>query len=207
MSEANKALADLLRRYLSPINAQSILDRALREAQAAGVSTELAEITARVERSAKLFCSPQDFTKLSADLRALANQHGKARTRRVRVEILKEKDIVEALMVTRGLCQEVGARPLMQQRATTVVSELSRNIVAYTPGGHVELEVKSAPSRLSIRATDRGTGIPNLSEILAGKYRSRTGLGRGLLGTKQLAQRFDVSTGGGGTTIEAEIPL
>ena len=95
----------------------------------------------------------------------------------------------------------------MQQRVTTVVSELSRNIVAYTPGGYLELELKAMPPRLAIRASDRGSGIPNLPEILAGKYRSRTGLGRGLLGTKQLAQRFDISTGASGTTIEAEIQL
>jgi len=207
MSEVNKALADLLRRYLSPINTQSILDRALREAKAAGLSTEPGELVPRIEKAARLFCSPQDFSRLSADLQAFVGQHGRPRARRVRVEIQKEKDIVEALMVTRGLCQEVGARALMQQRVTTVVSELSRNIVAYTPGGYLELELKTMPPRLAIRASDRGAGIPNLPEILAGKYRSRTGLGRGLLGTKQLAQRFDISTGASGTTIEAEIQL
>lgn len=125
----------------------------------------------------------------------------------MRVEILKEKDIVEALMVTRGLCQEISARALAQQRVTTVVSELSRNIVAYTPGGYLEIELKPSPPRVAIRAVDRGSGIPNLNEIFSGKYRSKTGLGRGLLGTKQLAQRFDISSGVNGTTIEAEIPL
>lgn len=207
MSEVNKALADLLRRYLSPINTQSILDRALREAQAAGLSAEPPEIISRIERSARLFCSPQDFTRLSGDLRSFLLQQSKQGSRRVRVEILKEKDIVEALMVTRGLCQEISARALAQQRVTTVVSELSRNIVAYTPGGYLEIELKPSPPRVAIRAVDRGSGIPNLNEIFSGKYRSKTGLGRGLLGTKQLAQRFDISSGVNGTTIEAEIPL
>lgn len=207
MSEVNQALADLLRRYLSPINAQSILERAVRDVGAEkGAPPSVQDLVPRLERSAKLFCSPRDFEKLTSELRSMGTGQ-RSSSRRTRVEISREKDIVDALLATRGLCKEAGARPLMQQRASTVVSELSRNIVAYTPGGTLEIEVKGMPPRLAIRAADRGSGIPNLNEILGGRYRSKTGLGRGLLGTKQLAEHFNVETSSSGTIIEVEMSL
>ena len=53
-------------------------------------------------------------------------------------------------------------------------------------------------ARILVRATDTGTGIPNLDEDMSGKYRSTTGLGRWLLGVKRLADRFDIKTGKSG---------
>ena len=64
-----------------------------------------------------------------------------------------------------------------------------------------------AKQSLLIRATDGGGGIPDLDEILAGRYRSKTGLGKGLLGSKRLADRFEVRSGRNGTIIEAEFNL
>jgi serine/threonine-protein kinase RsbT len=60
---------------------------------------------------------------------------------------------------------------------------------------------------LLIRATDAGGGIPNLEQIMAGRYRSRTGLGKGLLGSKRLSDRFEVRSSSNGTVIEAELYL
>ena len=42
---------------------------------------------------------------------------------------------------------------------------------------------------------------------MSGRYRSKTGLGRGLLGTKRLSDHFDVATGATGTLIVAEVLL
>ena len=52
-----------------------------------------------------------------------------------------------------------------------------------------------------IIAQDQGPGIAQIDVILAGEYRSRTGLGRGILGAKKLADHFDIQTGPSGTTI------
>jgi serine/threonine-protein kinase RsbT len=80
--------------------------------------------------------------------------------------------------------------------------------VSYAGTGRIELEVVKVPTtRILIRAADNGPGIPNLQEILSGRYRSKTGLGKGLIGTKRLADRFDVSTGAAGTVVVAEILL
>jgi hypothetical protein len=48
-------------------------------------------------------------------------------------------------------------------------------------------------------------GIPNLDQILFGKYRSMTGLGKGLLGAMQLCHRFDIDSDATGTRIGAEM--
>ena len=53
-----------------------------------------------------------------------------------------------------------------------------------------------------ISVTDSGPGITNLAEILDGKYISRTGLGKGLIGTKRLMDHFAITTSPSGTSIE-----
>ena len=47
----------------------------------------------------------------------------------------------------------------------------------------------------------------DLDHVLSGQYRSRTGLGQGLLGTKKVADRFHVETGATGTRVEFELDL
>src|SRR5690606_30430252 len=118
------------------------------------------------------------------------------------IDIAQEQDIVIARTRARAICAALGGRAVFSQKAATVVSELARNIALYTPGGTIELLPSRAPRQLVVRATDRGTGIPNLDEIMSGNYRSKTGLGRGLLGTKQVVDDFTIETGANGTRIE-----
>jgi signal transduction histidine kinase len=50
---------------------------------------------------------------------------------------------------------------------------------------------------------DHGPGIPHLEDVLAGRYRSSSGLGVGLLGARRLADRFQiVAPQGQGTSVE-----
>src|SRR4029453_10975054 len=49
---------------------------------------------------------------------------------------------------------------------------------------------------------DSGGGISNLDEVLSGRYRSTTGLGVGLVGARRLMDRFQIDSGGHGTTIQ-----
>jgi serine/threonine-protein kinase RsbT len=69
------------------------------------------------------------------------------------------------------------------------------------------LPVSDLGHRIVVRAADSGPGISNLEQVLTGAYRSKTGLGRGLLGTKRLADKFGVATGASGTTVVAEVGL
>jgi serine/threonine-protein kinase RsbT len=58
---------------------------------------------------------------------------------------------------------------------------------------------------MQIRARDYGTGIKNLDHVLSGAYQSRTGLGKGILGVKRLAQNFQIKTGPTGTDVRVEV--
>ena len=47
---------------------------------------------------------------------------------------------------------------------------------------------------LLITLRDSGKGIPNLDEIMGGKYVSKTGMGLGMIGAKRLMDHFQVET-------------
>jgi serine/threonine-protein kinase RsbT len=124
------------------------------------------------------------------------------------VKIFSENDISVVRNEARRICEEVGAGSYTVQKVTTIVSELARNIVSYATSGTLEIvPITEQGRRIILRAADTGPGIPNLELVLSGRYRSKTGLGRGLLGTKRLADHFDVSTGSGGTLVVAEVLL
>jgi serine/threonine-protein kinase RsbT len=124
------------------------------------------------------------------------------------VSIRSEQDISQARVLAKAMCENARAKSFVTQKVATVVSELARNIVSYTQGGSIELVLTTeGQSRILVRATDSGPGINNLDEVLSGRYRSSTGLGRGLLGVKRLADRFNVRTGRSGTQVEAEVNL
>jgi serine/threonine-protein kinase RsbT len=123
------------------------------------------------------------------------------------VEVRVEWDVSVARARSRELMTALGANSYQVVRVMTLVSELARNIVLYTPGGKIAFELCRDPRSLVVRATDDGPGIPNLSDVLAGRYRSRTGLGKGLLGVRRLSTRFTIHTDSSGTRIEAEVRL
>ena len=70
------------------------------------------------------------------------------------------------------------------------------NIVQYAGTGELRLSLLNIGGRFGIEivAEDHGPGIENVETILEGKYRSGTGLGKGLAGTKNLADEFDIET-------------
>ena len=50
---------------------------------------------------------------------------------------------------------------------------------------------------MEVAVTDSGPGIANLEEILDGRYKSDTGMGMGIIGTRRLMDEF---------TIESRLP-
>lgn len=224
-----------LRRYVSPLNARVILEQARQKAGPTGEHRSLVEAAgsaaglflgptvrrgldrdlARVlqnEPSARPPPATQGASTTEASPEAAAAYSSPpiapSAAGAVVVSIVAEPDVSVARLAAWDLCVQLGARRLIQQKVATAVSELARNIVNYTPGGSVRLEsLGGDPPRLSVVAEDRGKGIANLAEVLSGAYKSRTGLGRGLLGVKRLMDRFDVRTGPTGTRVEAEAVL
>ena len=109
-----------------------------------------------------------------------------------------------ALAIARGSRRLCGFGVQDQVRIATAVSELARNVYNYAGSGkvHFAIDGQTAPQVLSIRIEDRGPGIAQLDKILAGTYRSPTGMGLGILGAQRLMDRCHIhSTPGEGTQI------
>jgi serine/threonine-protein kinase RsbT len=117
------------------------------------------------------------------------------------VPITSESDLNHARMVARETCKLVAIRGYDAQKVVTTVSELARNIARYAKTGRVRFRVDTSDELIVIIAEDDGPGISNLDEILSGNYRSRTGLGRGLLGSRDLSDSFDIQTSPTGTIV------
>jgi serine/threonine-protein kinase RsbT len=200
----------VLERYLSSVNARLLLERALRERNLTldgFLPGDLTKIGGALRRGVQLFVKDDRRREALEEIAALCGSESVVPEPGA-VAIESEGDIVTACNQARRMCEGAGAKSFAMHKAMTIVSELGRNIVSYAGGGRIELSLSRAPTRrLAIRAVDEGPGIPNLREILAGSYRSKTGLGKGLIGTKRLADRFDISTGAAGTVVVAEVLL
>src|SRR3954468_16872279 len=119
------------------------------------------------------------------------------------VRIHHEHDIVAARQRARQIAASLGFDPTEQTRIATAVSEIARNAYAYAGGGRVEYSVEgdTAPQLLIVTVSDKGGGIANVNDVLTGRYRSRTGMGLGIVGTRRLMDHFAIETGDKGTTI------
>jgi|SRR6188768_628714 len=207
MSELDTVI-QTLERYISPLNARSLVRRASRDRPGGVHSAKaMAELVAALQKSIKLFLAEPELTRASRDLGKLCQAAVPPKLAPCRIAILTEADIITARMEARRICDEMGAKSFETQKVTTVVSELSRNIISYATAGRMEIVPMVAARRIGITAVDQGPGIPHLALVLSGDYQSRTGLGRGLMGTKRLAVVFDVTTGSSGTRVVAEIAL
>lgn len=199
-------LQEVLSRYVSRINARVIAERGLRVLGRPDLiaEPERARFLVALRTAAALFVtstSTLDQLEKALETEVIGTAAVEARV----VAVESEDDLRMARVMARDMALALKGSSLAAQRVATVVSELGRNIVSYTPGGSIRFE--PGDRCLRIIATDCGKGIPNLQEILDGRYRSKTGLGKGLLGIKQLMEHFDVQTGPTGTRIVAEAAL
>ena len=120
------------------------------------------------------------------------------------VAIRYEHDVVLARQRARHIAELLKFDAEEQTRMATAVSELARNAFQYANGGKVEffIEGRTPPQLFRVKVSDSGSGISNLQEILDGRYRSKTGMGLGIIGARRLVDQFHIeSTPGGGTTI------
>lgn len=116
----------------------------------------------------------------------------------VDIAIKIEGDIVRARGAGRDMCRDLGLTEINQVKVATAISELARNIFHYAKTGNIALRRLSAPRPgIEIIASDQGPGIPDVKLVLSGTYKSRTGMGKGLLGARRLVDFFEVETGPG----------
>lgn len=124
------------------------------------------------------------------------------------MEIRLEHDLVLCRQRARQLTAALGFSPQAQIRVATALSEIARNAYQYAGGGRVEFLFEREPrtaqpprQSLVIAVHDSGPGIAALAEILAGRYRSATGLGLGILGARRLMTALEVETSAAGSTV------
>src|SRR6202167_2848353 len=115
-----------------------------------------------------------------------------------------ERHVVHARQRARDIAALLGFEHQDQIRMATAASELARNAFRYASNGAVEFSVRPGkPQLFVISVTDSGPGIANLPDILDGKYVSRTGLGKGIIGTKRLMDHFGIDSSPSGTQVQA----
>ncbi len=124
-------------------------------------------------------------------------------TRLLSVRIRHEHDVVAARRRARQVAAALGFDVPEQTRIATAVSELARNAFQYAGGGTVDYSVEgdSPPQVFVVSICDQGPGITQLQTILSGQYRSPTGMGLGIVGTRRLVDVFQIDSSSRGTTV------
>lgn len=113
-----------------------------------------------------------------------------------------ERDVVHARQRAREIAALLGFDNQEQIRLATATSEMARNAFRYARDGKVHFHVVlEPPQTYEITVSDSGPGISNLDEVLEGRYRSDTGMGLGIIGTRRLMDGFDIQTAASGTTV------
>src|SRR5215510_5576638 len=121
----------------------------------------------------------------------------------VTIDIRLENDIVLVRQKARAIAAALKFDSQDQTRIATAISEISRNTFQYGGGGRIEFRIEgTSPKMLMVTLRDQGKGIPNLQEIMDGKYVSQTGMGLGIIGAKRLMDYFHIeSQTNRGTTV------
>lgn len=120
----------------------------------------------------------------------------------LQIALQSERDVVHARQRAREVGAELGLDNQDQIRLATATSEIARNAFRYARGGKVTFSLVLEPQQgLEVEVADKGAGILNLDQILEGRYRSQTGLGMGIIGTKRLMDDFAIETSSDGTTV------
>ncbi len=128
-----------------------------------------------------------------------SNMQGITSIRLGDIYVRREADIIKVRDRVRRLAREMGFDPTTQIKITTAISELTRNIYEYARSGAITLSVAERGKHtlgLQVTARDDGPGIDEarLRAIMRGSYRSFSGLGVGIAGTRRLMDEFDIET-------------
>jgi len=123
-------------------------------------------------------------------------------------ELRTEQDVVGARQRAKQIAAALGFELQEQTRIATAVSEIARNAYRYAGGGRIEYVInESTAPEFVIRVSDSGPGVKDLQSVLNGTYRSETGMGLGIAGSRRLVEHFEISSGPGNTTVVLGKPL
>lgn len=122
-----------------------------------------------------------------------------------RIPVCADTDIVVARQHGRRLAIQLGFTSGNATLIATAISELARNILLYAGTGEVLIRPVERDGRrgVTVVASDRGPGIPDLQRALLDGYSTSKRLGLGLPGVRRLMDEFSIRTGNdSGTSVE-----
>lgn len=162
---------------------------------------EVRDLLSQLQVSTRLFAAPGKAPAPNK-LRTAITGTGTPAPCEQRHPVSSDRDVVHLQRATQAMTRGFFSGTDVV-RLVTAVSELARNIYMYAGEGAVTLLLgeEAASYVFRIDAEDEGPGIPNLDVILSGGYRSRTGLGRGIIGTKALLDDLQIRSQPGSTRI------
>lgn len=202
-TELEEKLFRLLAAEVPHVLVTSIMRRAKGSAMGSGDPSRLLE---EARTGVRLFVEREKHARIYEQIDALAGPQ--IATAPERIAIADIQDVAKARLKAKEIAREHGSSAFAIQRVSTVVSELARNIAMYAGEGWVDLSTrKQATTVMHVRAVDRGRGIADVEAVLAGRFQSKTGLGRGLLVVKRNSVRFSIQSNKGGTIVEVDVPL
>jgi len=118
------------------------------------------------------------------------------------IELLSESDIVKARGAGRDMCRDLGFTGAIQIKVATAISELARNVIQYAGAGRIKLgTITGQRHGIEVIIQDEGPGIAEIDQIMRGEFTSKSGMGIGIVGTRNLMDDFDVQTAPGKGTV------
>lgn len=224
----------ILRGYVSPPTARSVLDIARLRAKVPPGPLEAATLEPLVDSLAsglRLFLTDPDallacraklaelarkargtslgmvtVTATPAPTRSQAPSVEFAIGERRTMKLSAEEDLGPVRSLARRIASSVFASVVWQTRVVTITSELARNIVQYAGQGEITIRVLESGRGVEIIASDRGPGIPHLDSVFGGTHRSQSGMGQGLRGVKAVCDEFEIrAEPGRGTYVRAQL--
>ena len=114
------------------------------------------------------------------------------------VALMDEADVVVARQRARQIAGLVGFEAQDQTRIATAVSEIARNAMSYGGGGRLTFMLDRQERAMLMVVRDHGPGIADVDAILEGRFKSMTGMGVGISGTRRLMDRFSIDQPGDG---------
>jgi serine/threonine-protein kinase RsbT len=211
VSTRGELALEVLSGYCGSIVARSILQGA---ASSCGVdidwvtAEQLTRLVPAIESGVRTFASdPEAARECCQRLREVLQQGEDplqaGGSHELRIDVLAEYDVVTARNHAKTLAAEVGFGASEQIKIATVVSELARNIFQYAGHGHIDIKgLQGEKTGVEIAAIDHGAGIREIDTVLSGGFKSKTGMGIGLIGARRLMDEFEIDTRPGvGTTV------
>ena len=117
------------------------------------------------------------------------------------IRLAREEDVVIARQRARQIADALGFDTHDQTRIATAVSEIARNAFRYARGGRAEFGLDPDTRMLTILVEDTGPGIRNLEAVMGGSYRSATGMGLGIIGSRRVMDAFEITSTPGETRV------